>query len=140
MSAEKLVGVWRLVSYVDLDESGNDHEGPLGPDPQGLLIYGDHGHMSVSMMRGDHATAPEGTTHFMGYAGTWRLDGDRVLHRVSISAHPFQVGTELVREGDLRGDTLTLRGTAVIAGRPQDRVLTWQRMATDTRIAKEAHI
>ncbi|MER5203874.1 lipocalin-like domain-containing protein [Streptomyces sp. NPDC002825] len=129
MSAEEpVVGVWRLVSYVDLDESGKPTEGPLGPSPTGLLIYQAGGHMSVSMMRGDHRTAPAGTTHFMGYAGTWRLDAGQVRHAVSVSAHAFQVGTELVRDWELEGDLLTLRGTAVLAGRTQPRVLTWQRV------------
>ncbi len=127
-AVEDLIGVWRLISYVDLDEAGGSREGPLGPDPQGLLIYGDHGHMSVSMMRGDHATAPESATVFMGYAGTWRPVEGAVKHHVSVSAHPFQVGTELTREAELDGDRLVLHGVAVIDGRPQRRVLTWQRV------------
>ncbi|MFF4208723.1 lipocalin-like domain-containing protein [Streptomyces sp. NPDC001796] len=126
---EDLIGVWRLLAYVDLDEAGGSREGPLGPDPRGLLIYDGHGHMSVSMMRGDHATAPESATLFMGYAGTWRLVDGVVKHDVSVSAHPFQVGTELTREAELDGDRLVLHGVATIGGRPQRRRLTWQRVS-----------
>ncbi|MFG2634189.1 lipocalin-like domain-containing protein [Streptomyces sp. NPDC048362] len=127
-AVEDLIGVWSLIAYVDLDEEGGSHEGPLGPDPRGLLIYGDHGHMSVSMMRGDHATAPASATVFMGYAGTWRPVDGVVKHDVTVSAHPFQVGTELTREAELDGERLVLHGVAIIDGRPRRRRLTWQRV------------
>ncbi|MEV6742143.1 lipocalin-like domain-containing protein [Streptomyces sp. NPDC051104] len=64
----------------------------------------------------------------MGYAGTWRLADGVVKHDVSVSAHPFQVGTELTRAAELDGDRLVLHGVATIAGRPQRCRLTWQRV------------
>lgn len=130
VSAQQLTGVWHLVSYVDVDPDGGHRAGPLGPVPQGVLIYTANGHMSVSMMR----TGPTpGHTDlgrvetFMGYAGRWRLVGGEVRHAVRVSAHPHMVGTELIRRAVLDGDLLLLHGTSVIDGIPQRRVLTWRR-------------
>lgn len=141
MLADDLIGVWRLVSCLDITEAGNTAEGPLGTTPRGLLIYDPHGYMSVSMMRSDHEdgsgerfgaitdairTAPD--MSYMGYSGKWRLaDGPVVAHEVEVSAHPHMVGTEQIREVVLEGDQLTLYGTAVISERPLRRMLNWQR-------------
>lgn len=133
MSPDDVVGVWRLVAYFELDETGATSEGPLGPTPEGLLIYGADGHVAVSMMRAPDgpgpswADVPDGGETFMGYAGRWRLDGDKVVHDVQVSAHPRQVGTEQVRDVVLLDDELVLYGTRLDgAGR---RMLRWRRVA-----------
>lgn len=128
---DDLVGVWRLVAYFELDPTGTTSEGPLGPAPEGLLMYGRDGYVAVSMMRtgdgADPAAPPNGRETFMGYAGGWRLAGDTVVHRVDVSAHPRQVGTEQVRDVELDGDRLTLYGTRLDGlGR---RKLEWRRVA-----------
>ncbi|MGH4015633.1 MAG: lipocalin-like domain-containing protein [Pseudonocardiaceae bacterium] len=141
MLADDLIGVWRLVSCLDITEAGNTSEGPLGTAPRGLLIYDPCGYMSVSMMRSDHddgspnpprsatgaiRTAPD--LSYMGYSGRWRLaEGPAVVHEVEVSAHPHMVGTEQIRAVVLEGDQLTLYGTAVISARPLRRKLHWQR-------------
>lgn len=130
MSPGELVGTWQLESYVGVDDDGRTSEGPLGSTPQGLLIYGADRHMSVSMMRTDHEPSRDDSpvTHFMGYAGTWRLAEQQVVHEVTVSSHSHLVGTRQVRDLVLDGDLLTLSGTALVsAGPPQRRVLTWRR-------------
>lgn len=135
VSAVELVGVWRLVSCLDLTETGDTTEGPLGTAPRGLLIYHPHGYMSVSMMRSDELNRSDPDTiqtapamSFMGYSGSWRLvEGPAVVHRVEVSAHPHMVGTEQTREVVLEADQLFLYGTAVISARPLRRRLHWQR-------------
>jgi hypothetical protein len=139
MSADDLIGVWRLVEYFELDDTGATSEGPLGPDPQGLLMYGRDGHVAVSMMRTPHGPGPgwpdvpDGQETFMGYAGRWRLEGDgKVVHQVQVSAHPRQVGTEQVRDVVLDGDHLTLYGTRLTGdGR---RMLRWRRVGPDEHL------
>lgn len=141
MSAGDLVGVWRLLSYFDVDETGNTREGPLGPAPQGLLIYDAHGYMSVSMMRTDQSASARGVSggnassaprnppaSFMGYAGKWRVSGRRAVHEVKVGSHPHLVDTELTREWSVDGDRLTIYGTALIGELPQRRVLNWRRV------------
>ncbi|WP_228829895.1 lipocalin-like domain-containing protein [Nocardia beijingensis] len=124
MNASDLVGTWELVSYYDLDERNGTSQGPLGDAPRGLLIYGAHGYMSVSMMRTDGAA---GANPFMGYAGTWRLAGAEVVHAISVCSNPAWAQTEQVRRMSLDGDVLTLIGAAQVGGRTQRRVLTWRR-------------
>ena len=133
MATDDLLGVWRLVAYFELDDTGATREGPLGPAPEGLLMYRGDGYVAVSMMRGRNgsgagpAAPPAGQEAFMGYAGRWRREGDTVVHRVEVSAHPRQVGTEQVRDVVLDGDRLTLYGTRLDGlGR---RKLEWERVA-----------
>lgn len=119
-----LLGGWGLVSYVGVDETGRTVEGPLGPHPRGLLIYAADGSMSVSMMAGD----PAGTG-FMGYAGTWHLDGRQIVHRVSVASHTYLLGTDQTRDLGWDGADLVLSGAAPpAAAGPRQRVLTWRRL------------
>ncbi len=124
MFADHLWGSWELRSYYDIDDEDRTSEGPLGIAPSGLLIYAPRGHMSVSMMRTDAAA---GRPPFMGYAGNWRIAGDEVVHAISVCSNPAWANTEQRRRASLTGDTLTLIGAAMVDGRPQRRVLTWQR-------------
>lgn len=125
MSATGPVGIWRLRSYHEVDDEGRTDEGPLGPDPRGLLVYHASGYMSVSMMRTGEARP--GAERFMGYAGRWRFGGGEIVHAVEVSAHPFQVGRELIRSAVLTEGELTLEGVSVIGGRPRRRRLEWLR-------------
>lgn len=120
-----LIGVWRLVTYFDVDTDGATSVGPLGERPGGLLFYHACGLMSVSMMRAEPAGPP--SARFMGYAGTWSLADEQVVHEVAVSSHPHMVGTRQVRDLVLDGSRLTLSGTAPLPGGPQRRVLNWQR-------------
>lgn len=130
MSPGELVGTWQLESYRRVDDDGRTSEGPLGSAPRGLLIYGADYHMSVSMMRTDHEPSCDDSpvTRFMGYAGTWWLAGQQIIHEVAVSSHSHLVGTRQVRDLVLNGDLLTLSGTALVSAGPlQRRVLTWRR-------------
>ncbi|WP_084520066.1 lipocalin-like domain-containing protein [Nocardia mexicana] len=135
MTASDLVGTWELVSYYDIDDADVRTEGPLGDAPRGLLIYNAHGYVSVSMMRTDAAA---GAAPFMGYAGTWRQEGTEVVHAIRVCSNPAWANTEQVREMSLRGDVLTLIGSAQVDGRAQRRVLTWRRAALTERRAHPA--
>lgn len=123
-----LTGAWELVAYDDLDDSGNRHEGPLGPHPRGLLIYSADGHVSVTMMRADSGPSAAGVSQaYSSYAGTWREDdGDRLRHTITVAPVPAWLGTEQAREMVLDGDKLTLVGRS-LTGPGQVRVLEWRR-------------
>ncbi|MFE4059630.1 lipocalin-like domain-containing protein [Streptomyces sp. NPDC059096] len=132
-SAGEITGVWRLASFHDVDAEGSTREGPLGPDPTGLLFYSPEGHVSVTMMR---AVEPRGpgeppaerpARSYMSYAGTWRRLGDQVVHTITVAPDPGWIGTDQVRDLTLEGDRLTLYGDALV-GRPQRRVLEWHRV------------
>ncbi|MFJ8933008.1 lipocalin-like domain-containing protein [Streptomyces sp. NPDC102364] len=127
MRADDLIGAWRLVSFEELDDdTGATSEGPLGAGPCGRLIYTRDGHVSVNMMRG----ADPGPVPYMGYAGTWRLDGSRVVHRIEVTARPDWVGTEQSRKATLEDGRLTLWAETHIEGVRHRRVLVWRRDGT----------
>jgi hypothetical protein len=132
LSEACLIGAWQLISNLDLNEDGIASEGPLGLHPKGLLMYGEHGYMSVSMMRTDRLSdAGSGParhpTFYMGYSGTWRLVDGVIVHEVEVSSHLHMVNTRQIREATLDDDRLTLYATARIGGRLARRVLSWQR-------------
>ena len=123
---DQLVGTWRLESFSTRDEQGHEVR-PLGEHPVGLLVITGDGWMSAHV-----AAAPSDRPDFgspdtlgepnqqaaafrtyAGYAGRWRVEGDRFVTRVEVSAQPNWVGTEQVREIELSGDGLLLRGIVV---------------------------
>ncbi|TFV31321.1 hypothetical protein E4K10_01340 [Streptomyces sp. T1317-0309] len=55
----RLIGAWTLVSYTATSADGHVIH-PLGPAPQGLIVYTADGHMSAQLSRGDRpATGSE---------------------------------------------------------------------------------
>ncbi|MGW7294771.1 lipocalin-like domain-containing protein [Streptomyces xiamenensis] len=122
-SPRDLIGVWRLAALHDHDETGAVREHPLGPEPDGLLIYTADGHLSVSMMR----TTPGPGPVFLGYAGRWSVADGRVTHRIDVASRADWAGTAQQREIRLRGGTLTLDVTRTIAGRTRRRAASWRR-------------
>lgn len=120
-----LVGVWQLESFDDLDAEGGRHEGPLGPDPAGLLFYSASGEVSVTMMR----TAPGEGSSYMSYAGSWKHDGDQVVHQISLAPDPAWIGSEQVRELGLVGEHLFLTGLGP-SGSAVRRTVCWRRVST----------
>ncbi|MBC2876905.1 MULTISPECIES: lipocalin-like domain-containing protein [Streptomyces] len=130
MERSDLSGVWHLSAFHDLGPDDERLEGPLGPGPRGLLLYSDDGHMSVSIMRTAPSTRPPSTPvplDFMGYAGRWRLDGDRVIHSVAITHTPRLRDTDETREVRFGDGRLSLYGTVTAGGRTVRRVLEWDR-------------
>ncbi|GAA1927933.1 lipocalin-like domain-containing protein [Streptantibioticus ferralitis] len=128
MTAHELVGVWRPESFHDIDSAGTSHEGPLGSEPRGLLSYSADGHVCVTMMRTGPARPERG--NYMSYAGTWRREGDRVVHTIDVAPESGWLGTEQSRDLELDRDELVLHGTALV-GRPQRRVPRWRRITGD---------
>lgn len=56
---ERLLGAWRLVSYVAVDEAG-ELDYPLGEDAEGLIVYTPQGWMSAQLVRRDRPPFTEG--------------------------------------------------------------------------------
>ncbi|MFI6415704.1 lipocalin-like domain-containing protein [Streptomyces sp. NPDC050585] len=115
----QLVGVWRLVSFHTLAADGTVTPGPLGENPAGLLFYSATGHVAVHMM------PAEGPPEYLSYAGTWRREGDSVVHTLTVAGHREWLGGDQVRQVELDGDRLTLTGTALSTA--DRRVLVWER-------------
>ena len=105
-----LVGTWHLVAW-DCTLDGRYHNHPFGTDAQGQIIYTGEGQMSAILMRrerplfaranlagGSDEEKITAVNGYVSYAGTYSLDGNRVIHHVQFSLLPNWIGTDLVRE------------------------------------------
>jgi hypothetical protein len=136
-----LVGAWRLVSWENQAADGQVTY-PMGPDPNGYVIYAADGRFSITISRrgragfaaGDllsgtaeeKARAMEG---FVAYAGRYSFDGDRVVHHVELSLFPNWVGSDQQRWVELAGDRLILSASPLLlAGKQQVPRLVWERV------------
>jgi len=130
-----LVGTWKLVSFEETAPDGHREE-PYGPDPVGMLIYTETGHMCVQVMRRDRPPLPEvafeeisanhikeAVAGFTGFCGRYQIDADNqvVIHHVDCHILPGSVGKELKRKYELTGDRLVLRPSST-------RAVTWKRL------------
>ena len=137
---QKLVGVWHLVSWKQ--QRGHEEILPMGEAPIGTIVYTDDGMVSVNIMRrtraqmksGDFVTGSmeekaEAFGSYLGYAGTFEITEEGVVHRISCASYPNWVGQRQVRYPKLEGDTLTLDAAArMVAGVSVTATLVWKRV------------
>ena len=111
---DRLVGVWRLVSF--REERGAVMVDFLGPNPKGYITYTPGGHMSALLagqfrprFRGawDAVPADVKAANFDGlvaYSGRFTAGPDRVTHHVDLCWIPNWEGRDLVRLVSFDGD------------------------------------
>ncbi len=67
---------------------------------------------------------------FFGYCGTWRLDGDRVVHSVELALNPHFVGTDQVRGMEYEPGSLTLiEQSTTRTGATMRNQLAWRKVS-----------
>jgi hypothetical protein len=141
MTANPLVGTWRLVSFEARNADGRVTH-PYGPNPQGLLTYTTDGRMAGQLGRADRprlavadwlaasdteiAAAARG---YVAYCGTYEFRDNTIVHRVDLSLMPNWIGGELVRSVVLNGDTLTISTPYPVGGQQQAATLVWRRIS-----------
>ncbi len=140
MSANPLIGTWRLVSFVVRDEGGGITH-PFGRDAVGFITYTADGHMAVQFGRADRARLAGGdwvgatpaevaaaARDYFAYCGSYEVRDGEVVHRVELSLMPNWIGAEQVRIVAFDGDTVTLATPPMpVGGRQQVATLVWQR-------------
>jgi L-amino acid N-acyltransferase YncA len=140
--AQRMIGVWKLVSRIDRARDGTIRVDPaLGSDPLAMLTY-TRDHFAAQFMKRDRsgglAASPAGSgqnnTSAIGgydaYFGTYRVgENGVVLHRLDAALAPRNVGMETSRTLSVDGDRLTLvLETMTQEGEPVTRTLTWDRI------------
>ena len=141
--ADRLVGGWRLRSWVSIADGGAEAR-PLGAAPDGLLAYTADSTMVGIMVPGDRprfatddltgGTVEEQAAAFatcIAYGGRYAVDGDTVIHTVETSLFPNWSGTEQRRRFALSDDGQTLTLTSppiVLGGTRRIQRLTWSRV------------
>ena len=130
-----LVGMWRLVSFQREYQATGEREYPMGMAPTGYILFLPEGRMAV-VITGEGRTAPTTDQDRAGlfnslvaYTGPYRVDGDKWITTVEVSANPAWVGMEQTRAFQVSGDRL--QETTAWAARPDGRmaraVITYER-------------
>jgi lipocalin-like protein len=141
-NAPPIVGTWRLTSATRTDLETNTTSNYYGERPAGLITYTPGGHVVV-FLTSEGRRAPAGpvptetesaelfSTIISAYAGTYRVEGDKIIHRVETAWTPVWNGTEQVRTFAVEGDRLTTRTAplrTVTTNRMVVAVLTYARV------------
>jgi hypothetical protein len=143
-SNDKLVGTWKLVSASSTTSTGDQSESPYGAQPAGFLTYTSDGRVSalisydgrksLSYGGGSSEEQAEAFKTFLAYAGTYRLDGDKVTHHVEVSSIQNYVDKDLIRSVKFKDDRIILLTTPTrVNGKMQTIELIWQRLAAASR-------
>jgi hypothetical protein len=113
-----IVGAWRLKSFVRVTTDGGRYD-QLGAHPDGYLIYSADGRMSVLMVDGDRPAprhsppdpAERAALHetMLAYAGTYRVEGDKIVHHIEMAWDQTRLGSDQVRFFSFEDDRLLLR-------------------------------
>jgi hypothetical protein len=136
-----LVGTWRLKQFVREVAGSGERYDQLGPHPEGVISYSKDGRMSVLLLAGDRVK-PSGDIPsdeeklalyktMIAYAGTYTVDGGKVVHHVDLSWNGARAGTDQVRFYVLEGDTLTIRtapNKSPIDGREGVGILVFEKV------------
>src|SRR5262249_6365324 len=133
----KLVGNWRLVSWVQEFQDGGEPRPEYGKHPIGYIIFTPDGRM-MALIEGEGRKSPSNDQDraallrsLIAYTGKYSLDGDRWTTRVDAAWHPERRGSAQVRSFKVEGDTLTVTTPFMpspnFGGRVLRSVLVWER-------------
>ncbi|MFM9883774.1 MAG: lipocalin-like domain-containing protein [Burkholderiales bacterium] len=138
----RLFGAWQLARWTITYDDGRAPTLPFGEAVVGLLIYSNDGHMSGSIARAGRkplssesartAPAEEKITAFetfFSYAGTYHVEGDEVIHHVTMALYPNLVGTVQRRQMRFSDQGLELSAADLLPGSAVKRThrLQWCR-------------
>ncbi|HEY8611716.1 MAG TPA: lipocalin-like domain-containing protein [Roseomonas sp.] len=138
-----LLGTWELVSVKRTATETEETTDQFGPAPRGYLTYGHDGRMMVLFVDsrrprpvGVAATdAERADLHrsMCAYAGTYALDGQRIVHRIEVSWNEVWSDTEEVRNVGIDGEGRLVVWTdpkpSITDGSMGVAILTWRRPA-----------
>jgi hypothetical protein len=135
------MGALSCGSEASIDSPGPDGKSAAGPQPQGILIYTEDGHMSVQLMYPGSADTPSSEYVLKGYEasfGSFEVDeaAHTVTHHVQGSiTRDLLVGKDLPRKFEFTPDGhLIIRST-----RPDEhRFVTWAHYQTGFCLAADA--
>jgi len=139
MDKNPLLGTWKLKSYVVTTAAG-ERSTPYGENPQGYLSYSADGRMQViGAASGREVPAAAGPPDneraalydtMFAYAGTYSVEGCKVIHHVDISWNEVWTGTTQVRLFAMNGNILRLTACIPdpVGGVERHYTLEWQKV------------
>ena len=141
---ERLIGAWKLVSYVEEPIDGSTPFYPMGEKPEGIIMYTPDGYMSAQLMhpdrpafasgdwfRGSDEEIKEDALGYIAYSGPIHTDEVKhtLTHSMFVSLFPNWLGQTQPRVVKIEGDILHL-GTAtpiMSGGKKVNSHLSWRR-------------
>jgi hypothetical protein len=109
---EKLLGLWKIVSFETEYQGTSEREPSLGKNPTGYNLYTPEGRV-WSIITGEGREAPKTDQDRAGLfksmfalTGMYRVEGDKLITKVDVSWNPTWLGTEQVRTFKIDGDRL----------------------------------
>jgi hypothetical protein len=135
-----LIGTWRLKSFVREVSGTGERFDEMGAHPDGYLGYATDGRMYVIMVADGRVKPREAVPSdaeraqlyesMVAYAGTYTVEGNKVVHHVDISWSAAWGGDQ-VRFFTLQGDTLTIKSAPTKSwndGREGVGILVWEKV------------
>ena len=138
---ERLIGAWKLVSYVEKPVDGSEPVYPMGEKLEGIIIYAPDGYMSVQLMSPDRAKFASGdwsggtdeeikeaARGYFAYSGPFHIDEEKKIltHSMFVSLDPNWLGQTQTRVVKIEGDMLHLSTEKSVGVRGQgDDVLSY---------------
>jgi hypothetical protein len=128
LCADTIVGTWRIESFVREVTATGQRYNEFGDKPGGYISYLPDGRMHA-MLVADNRAKPTGAVPsdkekaelfgtMIAYAGTYRIDGENVVHDVEVSWNQLWTGSKQARFFKAEGDILTI--TTAVAKSPRD--------------------
>jgi hypothetical protein len=116
----RIIGTWKMVSWTVEDLATGDKHDAFGPDPAGYITYSSDGRVMVLVLQRDRKRPAELVPtndekislydSMFAYAGTFSIDGEKVVHHIDMSWNQAWTGTHQVRFYTLRDGMLTYVG------------------------------
>lgn len=135
ITAQDVIGAWRLQSWALIYDDGRPDEYPLGTDAEGMIMYTPGGEVSALLTRKNRAraapaSAAEKAREFddaFAYAGRYEVRDGSVFHSIELATNPAIIGVTTSRQITLDGDRLSLVGGDFSAGTGRRHVIEWRR-------------
>jgi len=142
---EKVVGIWKLVSYDVEIQSTGQIEPVMGQFPTGYVNFAPEGRvwfMLTGEGRKPAKTAEERAellNTLVAYTGTYRVEGDKWITKVDVAWNPEWVGSEQTRSFKIEGNRLQVLTPWRIMPNWPDRgmqrsIVTFERVTSDADV------
>ena len=141
-SPEDFIGAWGLVDWrIEYSDGGVTR--PFGEAAEGYIVYSANGIMTASIAKGDRARFGQANARnatldqkgqafdsYFHYAGPWQVDGDEVVHSVTMSLNPDMTGTDQRRLAvfDSAGGLTLSANEPLKDGASRHHILQWKGM------------
>ena len=136
---QSLIGSWNLVGWYREGKDGIRLPNG-GQNPRGRLTYTEDGYMHAILVSDGRPEMDGGSVSrdnkvrlfetIMAYSGTYRIEGNRIVHSVDLSWNEVWSGTDKIRFFTLEGNRLTVATAPVqdlYDGSTNVYVVEWMR-------------